>query len=197
MQRTYQYSSLFTAGLLAPRMSIPESLQATESTRQDASSSTLPPPRPNDSKGTPEPIMVTIPTQTSSYRRASHRRRSSVTLQLSPIIAHRAPFKEVQEARERANRHLGSSPVLTIKPSSMAMAVYQPMSGCNRVETNSASRNQDSNDHKRISSRKSASLVNLRGYSANSKPKPPPTASLPALPTEGYMDISTTASSSL
>ncbi|KAG8836024.1 hypothetical protein FRC17_010488 [Serendipita sp. 399] len=146
MQQTYQYSSLFTAGLLAPRPSIPVSWHTATPTTQDGSSSIQLPPNSSGFKSAPEPILVTISTNVPTPRRATHRRRSSATLQLSPVVAHRTPFRDVKEARERAMRHSATSPVLSGKAS--YMAVYQPMNGLLESDhVNNVSRNQD---HKKL-----------------------------------------------
>jgi hypothetical protein len=106
-QTQYQYSSLFTSGLLmatrvaaatplgVPQPYLTQPLSVPLAGRRDCR--------------LPEPLLVNVPPAGSSPQRktAHRRRRSSVTLQLSPLGALRSPTKAAEEAWERVKRSSG------------------------------------------------------------------------------------------
>jgi hypothetical protein len=108
-QPQYQYSSLFTAGLLmATRVAATTPLGVSQSYIVDNTQS-LPLARRRDCE-LPEPLLVNAPCTNSPQRKTAHRRRrSSVTLQLSPLSAFRSPTKVAEEAWERVKRSSGGS----------------------------------------------------------------------------------------
>ncbi|CCA70748.1 hypothetical protein PIIN_04683 [Serendipita indica DSM 11827] len=183
MQQRYQYSSLFTAGLLMQ----PRPVHASLIPIQHPEISSTPFPTGNGPRKPVEPLMISIPLQAPSPRRTSRRRRSSVTLHLSPVSGVRLSTRAVEDAWERSKRNASASsrggyPATSLKDQPLVASVDENED----IEAKSAEEESEqvtptkftyaSKNKQTVARKQSATLL---------QPKPVPTMPLPALPIDG------------
>ncbi|CAG7847470.1 SubName: Full=Uncharacterized protein {ECO:0000313/EMBL:CCA70748.1} [Serendipita indica DSM 11827] len=199
MQQRYQYSSLFTAGLLMQ----PRPVHASLIPIQHPEISSTPFPTGNGPRKPVEPLMISIPLQAPSPRRTSRRRRSSVTLHLSPVSGVRLSTRAVEDAWERSKRNASASsrggyPATSLKDQPLVASVDENEDIEANLPRKSLSRSRPpSLPMQARTSRRSLGVYSasvhplsanlwLRKQSATLlQPKPVPTMPLPALPIDG------------